>query len=258
LSKGLSEDKLLKALSHPTRRKILRYIGSHGEASYSELAMIEPKSGVLYHHLKLLGDLIYQDNRRIYKLTEKGYKALSFLENFFEPHEESIHKILTPRWLLERIEGSKTTVILLAMYFISSLTWFLNRNYNLFFVLALPYKAPLLPSILVAILSWLGSSFLLTLLVRFIYDRYINAFRFLVLNTIPFILINLSPLVVFLFGDSLLAIVVLAVIQLYSLLLIISNVSVSARIPLKRSVVTVITLHYLSLIVYLLLNYLNI
>lgn len=249
-------DKLLKALSHPTRRKILRYIGSHGEASYSELAMIEPKSGVLYHHLKLLGDLIYQDDRRIYKLTEKGYKALSFLEDFFEPKEESIHKVLTPRWLFERIEGRKVMAFLLSLYLITSLSWLLNQNYVLFFVLALPYKKPLVPPFFIALLSWLGSSFLLSIFVRIIYDRYLDMFRFLILNTIPFMLINLSPLIVFYLKDGILTIVMLAVIQLYALLLIISNVSISARITLKKSVTTVIAIHYLSLLVYLLLDFL--
>lgn len=252
MKEHFKEDALFKALGHPTRRKILRYIGSRGEASYTELAMIEPKSGVLYHHLRLLGDLIYQDERKLYRLTDKGYRALEFLEDvFFEPVDTSINKFLTPRWLLERVEGAGSFVLLLVLYFLSSITWIFQRNYVLIFILALPLGNILIPSVVVAYLSWIGSSLILALLVKLVYERHIEITRILILNTIPFALINVSVIATIPSYSNQISLLITAIIQFYALLLIISNISVTARINLRKSAIIAISLHYLSMIIYL-------
>ena len=254
MSKDFSEETLFKALSHPTRRKILRYIGSHGEASYTELAQIEPKSGVLYHHLKILGGLIYQDDNKLYKLTEKGYKALDFLESIFlEPKESSFHSILTPRKTLEKLEDLKIRVLLVTVFLASSLTWFLNKDYILIFLVVAPIESRIIPPSLISIISWAASSLILLALSHVIYGRYGDILQLLSLNTIPFIIVNLIPLIYHFSNNIIVNLTVYVIFQLYALLLVISSLSVATRLNLRKSGLLVIILHYISIIIYIIL-----
>ncbi|MGQ4892809.1 MAG: hypothetical protein ACP6IP_10035 [Candidatus Njordarchaeia archaeon] len=261
MNDSLAEDKLFKALGHPTRRKILRYIGKHGEASYTELSMIEPKSGVLYHHLRILGDLVYQDKNKLYKLTDKGYKALEFLDSFFlEPKESSIHTFLTPRKFFERIEDIRTEFAVIAVFLASTFFWINTNDHILVFLLYVPMSTSslLLPPVAVAIISWFFSSILLLGLTKYVYNRGGSFFQLLSLTAIPFTLMDLIPLFYQITENYIARLVVFVVIQLYSMLLVIAALSVVARISLRRSGLLVITLHYISIIIYIALTFLNI
>ncbi len=68
-------DLVFEALSHKTRREIIRLLGDRGEASYSEmLKKLNLDSGVLNYHLSKLEGLVEKKSGN-YGLTEVGYKA---------------------------------------------------------------------------------------------------------------------------------------------------------------------------------------
>lgn len=71
-----------KALSHPTRIEILHLIGeSFDGTTYSDLSQtLDLETGTLYHHLKLLSQLVKQDDEKRYNLTRDGHRALRMLE----------------------------------------------------------------------------------------------------------------------------------------------------------------------------------
>ena len=68
-------------LSHPMRREIIRILGEKELVGFTELReMLNTSIGTLYYHFDVLGDLIAQDKRRKYRLTNKGvavYKTLT-------------------------------------------------------------------------------------------------------------------------------------------------------------------------------------
>jgi len=250
--RGELKTDLFKALGHPTRREILRLIARKGAVSYKELTKLEPKAGVLYHHLRLLGDLIYQDENKLYRLTEMGIKAHDFLETFFlEPTEKSIQRFITPRPFLERLEGRKIYVLLIFICVLSSLLWQLQENYIQIFVFIAPRIYRILPSPLVAILSWVASSVVLAIIVRVFYQRYCRIVDMLVKTSPGFLLINIFPLTLWVIPNILLEIAIYLILQIFALLFIVSAVSVVGRINLRKSALAVISLHYLSIAVYL-------
>ncbi|WP_455143218.1 winged helix-turn-helix domain-containing protein [Candidatus Hodarchaeum mangrovi] len=86
------DERVIKALNHDIRRKILLELYEHGLAGYSDLArVLNLKPGVFYHHVRILEDalLIEQDQEKIYQITYRGYQALEFLKTSFVPIETS-------------------------------------------------------------------------------------------------------------------------------------------------------------------------
>ncbi len=248
MSEESEEVDIFKVLSHPVRRKLIKYIGSRGTASYKDLTTIVPKPGALYHHLRLLGDLIYQDKHRLYRLTSKGQRVYEFLTTeFFVPEDKSIHRILTPRFVFERIEGG-VAIILIVFYCISNITWFYNRELlPLFIVIAPAYHDGYL-GILCAAANWFLSSLFIWLLIRVLNRRRVHYFDVLSKIAPPLLLINLYPLFISGQENLLLIVVIYVVVQFFALLLSISAVSVIARVPLRSALVVVILLHYFTLI----------
>ena len=156
---------VFKVLSHPLRRRIIIHIAKKGGASYRDLIEIVPKPGALYHHLRLLGDLVYQDENKTYKLTEKGHRVYDFLvSEFFVPEDKSIHILLTPRPLLELIEG-KIAIFLLILCALSNLTWMLNCSFIPIFILIAPAKHSEFFGFIIATCNWLGSNCIFVCLV---------------------------------------------------------------------------------------------
>lgn len=247
---------IFKALGHPTRREILRLIAKKGSVSYKELAELEPKAGVLYHHLRLLGDLIYQDKNKLYRLTEKGMKAFEFLETFFlEPSDKGFHMFLTPRPLLERIEGKTSYLVFLSLYLLSLFSWLIVKDYMQIFILLIPHQSTNISPIFTAVMSWLISVGIITGAVRYVFQRYVNVIDLSIKLLPAFMVVNVSPLIIQLIQDSwIVELVAYIALQILALFLIISAVSVSARISLRKAGLVIITLHYLSIIIYVILK----
>ena len=70
---------VFKILSHKTRRRLLKYIGDNEKATFTDLSEIEPKPGKLYYHLRLMSELIKQNEDGSYSLTEYGYKVYELM-----------------------------------------------------------------------------------------------------------------------------------------------------------------------------------
>lgn len=240
---------IFRALGHPLRRKILCTIAERGSVSYKELSKLEPKPGVLYHHLRLLGDLIYQDDKRQYKLTEKGRRAYEFLATMFiEPEDKSIHKFLTPRWLLELLEG-RIVFVIFAIFIITSFLWILSDGISILLVIIPYYQTHYVPKIFLPLLNWLLSSIVISRLLRLSFGRNVKVLNIASKNIPAFIIINLYPIIELLVISPLLRLLLLFLIQFFVLLLFISSVSVVAGISLRNAGMIVVALHYLSILI---------
>jgi len=258
-AKILSEDQeieIFKVLSHPLRRKILRLIASRGAVSYKELAKLEPKAGVLYHHLRLLGDLITQDSDKRYVLTEKGERAYEILTSIFiEPSERSIHRILTPRWAFELIEG-RIAVLTVAIFLLSTLLWWGSNAIPILITVIPDYGHIHMPPIVFPVINWLGSSLVSCILIRLGAGRRADARNMLLKSTPSLTLINLYPLISRILTNFILRIILLAVLQFFAILFLISAISVVARISIRVASLITIVLHYLSIVSALAIIYL--
>ncbi|MHA2299296.1 MAG: hypothetical protein ACXAEU_24065 [Candidatus Hodarchaeales archaeon] len=75
-------EKIVKALNHEIRRKILVEIYENGMGGYLELSrVLKLKSGVFYHHMRILeaASLVHQLSDKKYNVTEIGAQAVDFL-----------------------------------------------------------------------------------------------------------------------------------------------------------------------------------
>ena len=69
------EEDVFMILSHPIRRKMLQEMFEEGSISFTTLSKEWGLStGVIYHHLKILSPLIFQENKK-YALNEKGIEV---------------------------------------------------------------------------------------------------------------------------------------------------------------------------------------
>ena len=114
--KGEESSRLYAILSHPMRREIIRILGERGVVGFTELRrLLKTSVGTLYYHFDVLGDLITQDERRKYRLTERGRLAYRTLmgegeglkaEEEMGPARAFLASLLAPRGLFTHLYSS--------------------------------------------------------------------------------------------------------------------------------------------------------
>lgn len=78
--KELDIFRVYKLLDHPVRKEIIELLGEHGRLGFKELKeKLRINVGALYYHFDVLGDLLTQDENRKYILTDLGRMAYQFL-----------------------------------------------------------------------------------------------------------------------------------------------------------------------------------
>lgn len=80
---------IFNALSHETRRKIIKFLGEKGKATYSELmnSIGINDSGTFAFHIRRMRYLINKDRYGNYFLTDLGKIGYEILENIEKPKE---------------------------------------------------------------------------------------------------------------------------------------------------------------------------
>ncbi|MHA1610452.1 MAG: winged helix-turn-helix domain-containing protein [Promethearchaeota archaeon] len=91
------EELLYLALGHEVRRSMLKIIGTQGFVGFSALKnQLKVSTGTIYHHLKILADLITQDKQKKYHLSPLGMHAYRMLQQ----NLDSIGSVQTEKKLL--------------------------------------------------------------------------------------------------------------------------------------------------------------
>ncbi|MHA1793354.1 MAG: hypothetical protein ACTSVI_11960, partial [Promethearchaeota archaeon] len=76
------EKQFYEALNHEIRRQIIRIIGANGFSTFTEFKnSFKIGTGTLYHHLKILSPLIFQDKGKKYYLNDLGMLTLRFMND---------------------------------------------------------------------------------------------------------------------------------------------------------------------------------
>jgi len=83
------EDKFYLSLGHEIRRKIIKYLGIHQIAGFTELKQeSQASTGTVYHHLDVLSEMISQNEKKKYILSPLGIRAYKFLTQNLETLEK--------------------------------------------------------------------------------------------------------------------------------------------------------------------------
>jgi len=178
------EEAVFKALSHPIRRKIVHTIGKNGYATFTSLSKIEPRVGLLYYHLNIMKDLLYQDEKKRYKLSELGKKAYELLisgediEEYETFSSESRNtsslpgSILTPIILFECLFRMPHKSFFGAVFLVGCMGLLLSLvQLTPLFLFLVPMKKTLAPILVLTYVNWLTISLLSCLLLYIIYQK---------------------------------------------------------------------------------------
>ncbi|HEC95903.1 MAG TPA: hypothetical protein ENI50_02655 [Euryarchaeota archaeon] len=80
---------MFSALNHPIRQRIIEMLARNSVTYTCMLEELDMDTGKLNFHLKKLGDLIEKNEKGLYKLTDKGLRAFSIIQQVPEKIEEA-------------------------------------------------------------------------------------------------------------------------------------------------------------------------
>lgn len=80
---------MFSALNHPIRRRIIEMLARNSVTYTCMLEELDIDTGKLNFHLKKLEDLIEKNEKGLYKLTDKGLRAFSIMQQVPEKIEEA-------------------------------------------------------------------------------------------------------------------------------------------------------------------------
>ncbi len=80
---------MFSALNHPIRQRIIEMLARNSVTYTCMLEELDIDTGKLNFHLKRLEDLIEKDEKGLYKLTDKGLRAFSIIQQVPEKIEEA-------------------------------------------------------------------------------------------------------------------------------------------------------------------------
>jgi len=266
-----SQHRLYGILSHPIRVRILELLGDRGPTGFTGLRAEIPVSvGSLYYHISVLGELLTQDEKKRYLLTDLGIAALKHLRtqrlgtSTASPKAKlTVAQRVTPlvsgavafQWVslspLRHLAPAASVVALGGW-----LTSLAGLNPRLLFLFESPVP-PAMPSMVAFVIGWLAIYALSDLAAT-------KAFRSngghvgLLVNSgyslLPLMLFTLIWLYHKSNPSSFLASfdgwplrVLFLVLQAWTLLLLSSSISVSKRLSSSKAFATVLLLIYLNI-----------
>ena len=80
---------MFSALNHPIRQRIIEMLARNSVTYTCMLEELDIDTGKLNFHLKRLEDLIEKDEKGLYKLTDRGLRAFSIMQQVPEKIEEA-------------------------------------------------------------------------------------------------------------------------------------------------------------------------
>ena len=267
------EESFYYALNHEIRRHIIRLIGEKGKSSFTQFkSSLEISTGTLYHHLDVLKDLVFQDEKKKYVLSSLGKHAYEFLIKNYDSMESTkvedrktasnflnwIIK-LAPKRLVELIQnkiylGWIISGGIIAIFYILIALGGINSSYIFF----LPYHN----RVTIGMRFWLGAKFVLSLLIvigfselmcRFLYKKSENTIQFMAIFSI-----GLYPMIIYLilydilfliipeFLEGITMKIILVVFQVWTILLISYIQIVTKFIKIERSLLITFIIHYIA------------
>lgn len=267
-------ERIVKALDHPVRRRIIELLGNKGALHWKELATeLGSGTGALYYHLDALEGLVYRDSSKRYALTKLGqdvYSHLqrnpitaiqslptklgshgslkSYIQGFFAPR--SIIDTLTSthlRSIITTIILSSITVLILYWQNYSTKLFFFFRSSDIV-IISISYVGSLITLLFICYIA--------SLFIFKVKPGLIQLLASCSLSFIPIILfilgINVTPGVIGLLSNRSLSTLILVFFQAWSATILSAGVSVSSGTRIEKAVVIGLIILYATMLIMLL------
>lgn len=271
--KTANDQTIFEILAHPLRRRILEEIHNRGEVSYSifteEMGL---QAGTLYHHLRLMRELIEQEPNKKYRLTPKGARAIELVHSSegalvseLKPAPIPSLKVFSP--LFRSFADNPTRSFVEGVIVILSFLWFVVSIGAVVFGPFLLAGSGLKSHevILLGLGSWSLCAITLELLARKVYGRQKNTLALATACSLIFVLPGVLGVLVFLLtrlellesisSGTLLLVEVGA--QIWSVLVISAAISQLKQLSWERATLLALIVNYLLLAIVLVLVSLN-
>ena len=279
------EEKFYNSLNHEVRRKIIRMIGSQGEGSFTNFKkVLKVSTGTLYHHLDVLKELITQNSKRKYILTNLGKHAYNFLSKNYDTIESdnieeqkfisaSLKKFISliPNEILHKVNDLTNPIKVLISVGILSLFFILIfiGNINSSFIFFVPYNTSNTELEVIEKIA-LGLKFIVftyivviisELLCRYLFNKTENTKNFVLI--FPIALIPMLPYLfiydmLFLFAPTLVNTIfnkfIMIIFQIWTIWLITYIIITFKYLKLERALLITFVIHYGTFTVLLFFN----
>nr|WP_147662891.1 winged helix-turn-helix domain-containing protein [Candidatus Prometheoarchaeum syntrophicum]QEE15997.1 hypothetical protein DSAG12_01825 [Candidatus Prometheoarchaeum syntrophicum] len=278
----ITEDQFYVALGHEIRRKILKIIGDNGISSFSHFKkQIQSSTGTIYHHLEVMKELIIQDKKKKYHLTNLGEHAYQILSNNIESieivakqdektefnKENRLYDYFLLKKLFDYFSSNTNKTFLISfgiLLLIGVLSGINNLQIFLFFIRQAQVGEPLYYYFIMDAITIFISYFILIttteILSYFIFNNHNNWKKFLNILSIPYIpiLIYLGiyaisnlvfPTINPLFFD-----ILLLLFQVWSMILLAKAISIVKLVKFERGLLLAILIDYGTFMIMLIMN----
>jgi hypothetical protein len=256
-------DLVFKALAHEFRRKLVFFL-AEAPAGFTELQEgMECQTGTLYHHLRILGELVEQnsDNKQ-WELTDTGWLAYRLLTTsqddleIPEMRKEAfpalfvrVVNVIAPKKIFQTVENAPYHTIIEGIVLLIVFGWLLANSDVQMIVVFFDQGAMDLTFALVSVfLGWIFLGLTLAIISRLMTSHPRNeAEAVLIIAVIPFSMIPLAilPLVQIIGLDQPeFAAVLATILQVWVLILLAQAMTVIFEIKLERSLLVAIVTMY--------------
>jgi hypothetical protein len=269
--KGLDNDKIVKVLDHPVRRRIIELLGTRGPLPWKELAKeLGMATGALYYHLDTLEGLVFRDPTKKYALTKPGQEVFAYLQksplitsvqnasfafNSRSSYTRYFVSIFVPRTLLDSVTASTRrsaiTLVVLTTLLLSALT-FSGDAVRLFYLgptrdilqIAESYALSL---IAIFAISYAGTLILFRVRPNPASLAVSSAISFLPVIFLATLLISVSPLSALLADRNALTLFVVF-FQAWSTTILGAGISVSSGVRVEKTILVSLVVLYATMI----------
>ncbi len=269
--RNLANERIVKVLDHPVRRRIIELLGARGPLQWKDLAKeLGMATGALYYHLDTLEGLVVRDSTKKYALTKPGQEVFAYIQ--LNPLITSVQNasfsfgsrskytrylvgLFVPRSLLDRVTGSTrrsgVTALLLSALIISALTYF-GDSVRLFFLVQTRDVLNIIGSYALSLTAIFAISYLVTLIIFRVRANPAplatgSAMSLLPVLLLPVLLASASPLSKLLADRNALT-VFLVLFQVWNATVLGAGVSVSSGLRFEKSILVSLVVLYATMI----------
>jgi len=269
MNKQKKSNLIYNIIGNPIRVKIIELLVKNEKMSFMELKReLKLSTGSIYHHLAILGDLVTQDNKKRYMLTEEGkkvynkyikenpteliYKGNSFLE--------LINTYVSGKVIFHLIKENAYKFTLFSFFIFLTFPFFLYQSQlELRLIFLLDKKIDLLNSYLMFITSLFVIYLIINLFSRLIFksiNENLSLFLNLIFSYIPFLIFSIIWFLDTNFLSSFLKNflnkwfirIIFFLFQIWFLIMINYAIHISKNISLEKSSIITLAIVYISLI----------
>ena len=269
--RNLANDRIVKVLDHPVRRRIIELLGARGPLPWKDLAKeLGMATGSLYYHLDTLEGIVFRDSAKKYALTKPGQEIYAYIQQ--NPLITSVQDatfsfssrgrftrylagLFVPRTLLDSVtvstRRSVVSLILLSALVLSALTYF-GDSVRLFYLVQTRDLLQIIGSYALSLIAIFAISYAVTLIIFHVRANPVSllvgsAISLLPVLLLPVLLSSGSPLSTLLAERNALTFF-LVLFQAWNATALGAGVSVSSGLRLEKSILVSLVVLYSTMI----------